>query len=88
MHTCTCVSLYLQYVVNVYTAKVLLTLYNAIILLENWGLTKSHNMYIVFHFCVLLFHQDLDSIVMTIDMHLTLPTGFVEAIRRVSVDTV
>ncbi len=27
--------------------------------------------------------QDPDSIVMTIDMHLTLPTGFIEAIRRV-----
>ncbi len=28
--------------------------------------------------------QDPDSIVMTIDMHLTLPTGFIKAIRQVS----
>ena len=30
------------------------------------------------------FSQDKNSIVMTIDMHLTLPTGIVEYARRVS----
>ena len=36
----------------------------------------------------LIAPQDPNSIVMTIDMHLTLPPGFIEYIRRVSLQPV
>ena len=50
----------------------------------NGSWSKVHqNCMSIWFFHFLHSFQNPDSIVMTIDMHLTLPTGFVEYIRRV-----